>query len=37
MYEKDKKRAERILELQKIETRQVKSELEKDGIYISKN
>jgi len=35
MYKKDKDRARRILELQKLDTRVVKEEMAKDGIYLS--
>lgn len=35
MYKKDKDRAKRILELQKLDTRVVKEEMAKDGIYLS--
>lgn len=35
MYKKDKERARRILELQKLDTRVVKEEMAKDGIYLS--
>ncbi len=35
MYKKDKEKARRILELQKLETKTVKEEMAKDGIYLS--
>lgn len=35
MYKKDKERARRILELQKLDTRVVKEEMDRDGIYLS--
>lgn len=35
MYKKDKERARRILELQKLDTKVVKEEMAKDGIYLS--
>ncbi len=35
MYKKDQQRARRILELQKLDTKIVKEEMAKDGIYLS--
>jgi hypothetical protein len=35
MYKKDQEKARRILELQKLETKAVKEEMAKDGIYLS--
>jgi hypothetical protein len=37
MYKKDKERGRRILELQKLDTKVVKEEMAKDGIYLSEH
>jgi hypothetical protein len=35
MYEKDKEKAKRILEIQKVDIRKIKQEMEENQIYLS--
>lgn len=35
MYEKDKEKAQRILEIQKIDVKKIKNEMESNQIYLS--